>query len=452
MNTLGRFLLLTCIAAIIVVGLLRGASWAYVDKPAPGDHIDEIGEDSRKEDRFWREATKSLQGSSDEFEEPILENPMHEWDYFLQEPSLAPRDLRPAESLICRDLYRFTCSNDDRTVKEKRQDKIDRMVKRLQEQAMKTLAGRHGFSPATEDRLDFLIRQDEDNTRKWQRALMEYYREIDRLAAFISGREGSIEFSFLERYLHGVQEAALKAVDQNVFLNPATKEAMQRDIRRVKIQSPSQYFDRNPEPSPVLLDEFRRNCGGGNFGPAFVDLAYTIIGLEDNKIVVPCPGLLISLSYESGREKSAQPSIVSFERLAYTLAHELSHHIGYDFFPQEYSRFLACTGKEGWDWVLGRQSEVIADYWAAEILAQLLMPLDNGEIDIFMRSSLFWFCAASGGLAHPTGRDRIRFIIGRHPALRRQLGCPLDAEGAPSCTLGGYLAPPAPDIYQEGDQ
>ena len=222
-----------------------------------------------------------------------------------------------------------------------------------------------------------------------------------------------------------LKETMIARIRMKPTLSAEAKDALVRRIQLTTMMLPSryirEYLTTTDELWPVvslLASDQAWNVSYDDLGGAAnPDLT------PDQSLIIVYPGILLAEDRGDGSS-----------HLDYVLAHEAAHSIDSGRFPRLYGGYIGCMKERGgtdfkaWD-------EVLADYWAADTLAQTLPDVAPEVNAGHLRDSFEIICGTSGDAGdsligrfilaeHPSGRYRIDNILGSDPGIRRSLGLP----------------------------
>jgi len=251
-----------------------------------------------------------------------------------------------------------------------------------------------------------------------------------------------IDQKYTESVFPEIRKYVLRAIDDTIT-SQLRAEHFKRQIKKVELITKTQidiytaigYFD-----TKTTIDSFIATCE--HHGLA--DNATTLGKLATPQVLI-CPGVLASM-VEQGLERSDTALNNAFQ----TVSHELGHFIDSTDFESQYeplkkciqSEYSTCTKPEALNKLM---PEIVADYWAAESVANYLETAGKNfsydEKLRFLKQSYSTYCGSSGE-NHPVGRFRIISLLRRNPRIHKIMGCKTStfSDAKHGCTLTGPTA------------
>ncbi len=340
------------------------------------------------------------------------------------ETSAREAALENAANRFCADPYASIC--DGAQAPERQRAETVRAL--IHTQAFALLAGKFGYSPATELGFDATVAAHPELRDTMVQALVEF--EANQVTLNLGGDP----MPELEEKFDRVRSAMLAAIDLR-GISEEDRLWMRSRIRALTAGNGLQLLRREGM-NPKLLGEFFDACD-------FDGLKYGAFKSNLSGAVFVCPGFLLG---EKDPLNSGAAERLRFGPLALLLGHELTHAADAMDRPRVYSRFERCLSEkypDAWPAEPVKQerylAELSADTWAAETLALMAgaEPSRARAFELVRQGAGFLCGLLDDSRSHPSGRFRLDVIFGRNPRLRQALGCLPNAEAAPGCSVEG---------------
>lgn len=177
--------------------------------------------------------------------------------------------------------------------------------------------------------------------------------------------------------------------------------------------------------------------------------------------IVLCPGWLFRAAASTeGRQNS-------FLNLLFVMAHELGHHIDFEYFEQVYDDMNSCytryhgdklqygkhpvdalmstlekTGNVQYRWfarshkVNQHAREITADFWAAQTVTRYLATLSSENRLHALKESFNGLCGIGDAGSHPSDEYRVDLILGGDRGIRKLMNCAVPQKKV-ACGLNG---------------
>lgn len=244
------------------------------------------------------------------------------------------------------------------------------------------------------------------------------------------------------------------AIQRSSLTNPQKKrfkriinKTIVGSVKDLKVRA---HFNRDFE----LLDAYKRYCGSDGWQ----ENAFTTRTRYNRRYILICPGWLITLN-------KTKSKTLRLYNIFQVLSHELGHHIDADDFPEVYKNFKKCNvdhyaskfnktkkdakkcerlSKDKCNQLVvdSHADELIAETWSTQVMALYMREnkLSVAESESLLKESLLPSCGSSDEGIHPSTRFVIEKIFRKSPAIKEQLGCPMDYDNkSPWCGPHGEL-------------
>lgn len=265
----------------------------------------------------------------------------------------------------------------------------------------------------------------------------------------------------LTKYLEESKVAMVAAIRANGALSAETKKEMEAKVSKTQLVSFETAVTGVVEVQGKTLERLMTNytsiCGWDGFGGLALNhyLWATATGTDpqsgkkvekmviNENILFVCPTLFGSAIVEES--ESLAPTA--------TMAHEVGHSIDDKDFAKSYEAIQACWNEHAAKSLYwpkgadgkpaspkGKEREMIADFWAAEGLANWLKTRAVTQEDRvrLVKHAVHLKCGTVESPAHPAGEFRVEAIL-NHPAIRSVVGCQAPLISNPACTLSGAV-------------
>ncbi|MBI3556935.1 MAG: hypothetical protein HY074_11780 [Deltaproteobacteria bacterium] len=254
------------------------------------------------------------------------------------------------------------------------------------------------------------------------------------------------------KYFTDIQSKLEKNIAQRPGLSKVTKKAMIRKIRSVEYVEADDLLT-GDHASTDLMAEFVTNCGADGMEDNAISTSYTDSNGHEKEVFYICPGSLIATA--ANRSANDPHWMIG---LSMTIGHELAHKIDYTDYPSAYEKMRLCLrehhkaelnglivkGKAVVE-VKAYMSEISADYWGSEVLAEYLKnQSDPREKLKILQEAVQDLCGTPDvDNVHPSGEFRIRNLVRSNPKIHAAIGCPVPPPTAkPACNLEGAVKGP----------
>lgn len=246
-------------------------------------------------------------------------------------------------------------------------------------------------------------------------------------------KETGLNRAFAQDRFDFVRDVFLEVVQSHSELPQAWRDEMLRRIGQVKFLMRSE------------LEGGDDSCGADGL----MINAFAIRNLEGSgpRLIVLCPGLLLL--------SALHPDVPAFD---YILAHELGHHIDSESLTSvgkdlvlPYSAYSSCLNRTlGIPIGVDKLIETTADYWGAEVFAQIAKTSQHPSPAAILESlsaNSYAFCESLGsarpdgtenwGESHLPSAARMGQAMVYHPGIHKLLGCTPFTPANPGCDLSG---------------
>lgn|GEM_PF-3256263 len=245
----------------------------------------------------------------------------------------------------------------------------------------------------------------------------------EALAAFVRVIEDAVLRHVALPDYSKIQSILTAQINMEPCLAAADKAELVRRVKLTKLVKPSQYISDYVMTSGDLWPLIPLATQDQAINVSYKDMG----GAEnpnierDQSLIVMYPGLFLSES--RGRDASVH--------IDFILAHETAHSIDSERFPGLYTRYTDCMKTryrqnfKVWD-------EVLADYWADAVVAQIIAADPSSDKLAYLRKSYEIICGTTGEndaisniittAEHPSGNYRIENVLGGNPEILKNLG------------------------------
>lgn len=345
-----------------------------------------------------------------------------------------------AEADICSDPIQKVCISTT-PLRMLREMTLNRMKSEISDEA------RRNASPKIEE-----MKRDVPKWRFLRRSVRAYKITQQEIMASAKTRISGLESVVTSPESIALLKSYMKqAIDESKF-NEKVKADFKATIDSVIIGNFAEFLDRFDLEGDTSLTNIMSNpCGSdGLVSNAF---ATTV---KNEKYVLICPGLLLTLAGEENEE-------TKFNTVLHTISHEMAHHIDNRKVGNEvYANYLSCLTENYADSlkkspadakfckkvekhptackakvVESHAGEIIADAWGVKVLNihARTKAYSAALTDTMIVTTMNHFCGSQDEGIHPTGDFRVESILRMNTDLTSYLGCGQQPMVKAACSL-----------------